>query len=563
MAVIIQTGQTDLDTLPRLDPADNQRGWAYNAMDAIVTRAVADRLLPVVNEKAGTSYRFVRAMQGPALDMMRRGIAVNPLHRMRETKRLEGEREGLLRKLNILANAVWGMDLNPDSPKQVQAFFYGALKLPVKYAIRKTPQGHVRTPSCDHKALEELAKIETKGPAINPYDRNYVKVKLAQPIVSLITSIRDTGKKLNVVRSALSADGRLRCSYNVVGTVTGRWSSSSNAFNEGTNLQNITEYMRRMCCADDGWKIAGPDLEQAESRLVAALVWMVTGDDTYWRACNSADLHTSVAMMSYPELPWPGELDPTTFTISNAKACKEFADKSRSWYRHLSYRDGAKRIGHGSNYWGTAYGIAMSIGITRDVVDGFQRRYFTAFPAIPKWHRWTIAQVQTKQKLETPLGRVRHFFGRVYDDSTLREAIAHVPQSTIGEMLNEGLRRVWAYSLDNRDFRAQVQLLLQVHDSINFQYPETSDEAAILAKIRELMTVAIPIHRINEQGLRTGETRILTIPLEFKTGWNWAKRDPKCDLFADGNPDGLDKYNGNDGRRRTEPAKPSLDQWLD
>lgn len=41
------------------------------------------------------------------------------------------------------------------------------------------------------------------------------------------------------VKAPLDPDGRMRCMFNTAGTETFRWSSSANAFNRGTNLQNI------------------------------------------------------------------------------------------------------------------------------------------------------------------------------------------------------------------------------------------------------------------------------------------------------------------------------------
>jgi hypothetical protein len=41
------------------------------------------------------------------------------------------------------------------------------------------------------------------------------------------------------LEAKLSPDGRLRCSFNIAHPETHRWSSNSNGFGEGTNLQNI------------------------------------------------------------------------------------------------------------------------------------------------------------------------------------------------------------------------------------------------------------------------------------------------------------------------------------
>lgn len=571
MARIIHTSL--IDSNPELLADPNLRLWVYNGLDCVATKGVANAILPDVKEKAGVSYDFVRAMQAPALEMMTRGVPIQPKVRADEAKRLSHESARLRNLLDELATAIWGRGLNPDSNKEMLAFFYTALNMPVQYTLRKTPEGKKKTPSCDHKALEALAKLQSKGPGVSPYDRKYTKLPLARPFVALVLGIRDVSKRLGVVNSRLSPDQRWRCSYNVVGTVTGRWSASKNAFNEGTNFQNITEEMRRMVCAEDGYKLGAPDLEQAESRLVAGLTWLATGDDTYWRACESGDLHTIVCVMAYPERfvdekgaslgHWSSH---EGRFLGDLKACRVIAD--RKFYRHLSMRDLAKRIGHGSNYFGVPVGIAQAIGIPTEVVAEFQKRYFAAFPAIRLWHEYTIRVLQTTSTLVTPLGRIRTFFKRTDETSTLNEAIAHVPQSTIGELLNLMLYRVWEWGARGNKlgrngsampWSKACQILLQVHDSIVFMYPAHLEDQ-VIAKVAELMTISLPLTRTHEDG--TTETKLLALPLEFKTGWNWARQDKE--LFPDENPDGLTKYRGpgSEQRTRTTGAKPALHEWL-
>lgn len=46
---------------------------------------------------------------------------------------------------------------------------------------------------------------------------------------------------INVVRTPVEPDSRIRCSYNPAGTETHRLSSSANVFGRGTNLQNLTK----------------------------------------------------------------------------------------------------------------------------------------------------------------------------------------------------------------------------------------------------------------------------------------------------------------------------------
>lgn len=572
----------------------NQTHSAYNALDSAVTLKVHQSLSTRMasNPHALNSYRFVRAMMGPALDMMRRGIMVNQKVRVDETERYLKIREQAQSKLDRLADAVWGPDyyvevekrtephiplgkrgqplaprtrvvkttvqrvrprgLNPNSNNQMLAFFNIALGCSVEYEVRKTPIGTIRTPSANGKALRKWAVWKTKGPGINNRDRNDCYVQLAQPFISLILTIRDADKMLGVLKSALDSDGRMRCSYNVVGTENGRWSSSENAFGRGTNLQNITPTMRRMFCSDDGFRFISTDLEQAESRLVAGLVWQCTGDRTYWNACLSGDLHTTVARMTWPELDW----------TDDPKHNRQIADLP---YPGLSgkftYRDVSKRLGHGSNYDGTAYGIALAVGVPVRIVEDFQARYFRAFPAIRLWHKWTKQHVMDHQYLDTPLGRRRWFFGRPDEAKTHREAIAFVPQSTIGELLNLALYRCWKRSIlpPSDPLHLPIQILLQNHDAFAFQTPERTPLPHLLAQVKHELEIPIPL-------IRGDQVEYLTIPGEFVTGWNWGYKDVGPDRtkwkYEDGNPDGLIKWKGSDERTRTQSGRTAPGDWL-
>lgn len=560
--------------------------WAYNGLDSAVTLRVMQALTPLLSKSphAQSSYKFVRQMQGPALDMMRRGVAINQKVRNDETERYLQIKTNAQALLDRLADSVWGPEeyevktktletftpvgkrgnslaprtrvvttyctetrprgLNAGSPKAVIAFFTIALGLPEQFEIRKTSAGSERTPSANDKALRKWAGLLTRGPGVHPRDKSIPPVHLAAPFASLILTIRDADKKLGVLKSGLSRDGRMRCSYNVAGTTTGRWSSSKNVEGVGCNLQNIEEPMRRMFCADDGYILVSTDLEQAESRVVAGLVWQATGDDTYWRACEGPDLHTEVCKMTWPELKWS----------TDAKESRKIAEVAYAGIPSYSYRDIAKRLGHGSNYRGSPFGIAQAVGIPPRVVEDFQARYFRAFRSIPLWHGRVAEQLREHQYQDTPLGRRRWFFGRTWEDSTLREAIAFVPQSTVAELLNQVMLNCWRRSLPSNPL--PIQLLLQNHDAFVFQTPYPGPLHQVIEEVDiEFRSVPITLTHGTEQ-------RTLTIPGEFVCGWNWMKADPGHRYTTDGNPDGLTKWRGSESRRRTTPARTSHSDWL-
>jgi len=154
---------------------------------------------------------------------------------------------------------------------------------------------------------------------------------IARPIVGHIKAMRDLGKKVSVLKTEIDPDGRIRTSYNIGGTTTGRLSSSFSEFGTGTNLQNIEESLRSVFIADRGHKLGYFDAEQGESRAVGAIEWNLFNDGRYLNACESGDLHTSVAKLCWPNLGWVG----------SPNADKELAEQP--YYRHYSRRFMCKR----------------------------------------------------------------------------------------------------------------------------------------------------------------------------------------------------------------------------
>jgi len=306
----------------------------------------------------------------------------------------------------------------------------------------------------------------------------------------------------------------MRTSYNIAGTTTGRLSSSFSEFGTGTNLQNIEESLRSVFVADPGMKMAYLDAEQGESRVVGAIEGNLFQDWKYLDACEGGDLHTTVARLVWPDLPWPR--DPL--------AQRKLAEVP--YYRHYDRRFMCKKIGHGTNYGGKPRTLASQAKVEQSLIEDFQPKYFAAFPAHLRWHAWVEHQLRESGHLITLTGRKRWFFGRRTDDSTLREAIAYDPQGSLADILNRGMLEVW---------RARnCELLMQIHDAILVQYPE-SREDEVLPLIQSRLRVPITL----EGG------RDFTIPYGVATGWNWGKYD------AETNPDGLRAYAPGDKRRRT------------
>ncbi|KKK96270.1 hypothetical protein LCGC14_2664430, partial [marine sediment metagenome] len=180
-------------------------------------------------------------------------------------------------------------------------------------------------------------------------------------------------------------------------------------------------------------------------------------------------------------------------------------------------------------YYGGPRMMAAALKINVVTAQNFQRQYFAAFPGIKKWHHAVAQELQTTGKLTTPLGRKRQFWGRLWDDTTLREGIAYVPQSMVADILNLGLWRVWK---ELGTWFNTVQLLAQVHDAILIQYSEEV-EAEVLPIVCALLEIPV-----------THGGRTMAIPTDVAVGWNWGHA-------SDENPDGLEEWKGSDERRRT------------
>lgn len=122
-----------------------------------------------------------------------------------------------------------------------------------------------------------------------------------------------------------------------------------------------------------------------------------------------------------------------------------------------------KRAVHATNYGAAPKTLALVLGWTIARANAWQRNWFAKHPALYEWHR------RIERELRLPSHCVWNAFGfrRTYferPDSILPEALAWIPQSTVARTCNRGgikLRRTFP----------EVEMLLQVHDSLVFQIP--------------------------------------------------------------------------------------------
>jgi hypothetical protein len=415
-----------------------------------------------------------------------------------------------------------GYEFNPNSPVQKLKLYYHFFGHPdnsttasylfappwlkafgIKEHKGKKTNG-TYGPTTNRDALEKVIAASTKGERYAAY--------WASPFAKVCLEISDVTKSLGFLNCKLD-NGIFRSSFGVV-TETGRLNSNKNPMDFGSNAQNITPKLRHVLTCPQGWKIAAPDYEQIESRNVGAICFVRFDMDAYLAASECGDLHTLVCSMVWEDMPWPEDFNIRALQKNGAfpkdmvKAAKKIA--GGIFYRHFTYRDAVKRLGHGSNYMGKPAHMSTQTRIPKPLIEHFQDNYFEAFPEIPRWHDWVAEIVQIEGEITTLLGRARRFFGRPNEDKTIREAVAYEPQSMGADYTNRALLDIHKAAQSGE---LPIKIFLQKHDEIGFRFLEENEDK-VIPIVRELMENKITLTS------PSGRTREWYVPTEFESGWN-------------------------------------------
>ena len=473
-----------MQTITDMTPTPANQEIIYNCLDTMQTMALKEiydgGLLP---EWAKTTYEYSELMLGPIMSMMRRGVQIDVKRRDMLVKVLEDRIAKVQANFDWVCEQMWGTTINHNSTPQLIYLFYTLLAIPEQ---TKSKKGETKV-ATDREVLERIARDYPRGAFLANH----------------ILRIRDIEKQIEFLTKKLSPSSRFHASFNVGGTETFRLSSSEHPLRIGSNLQNIPKEARTCFVPDPGYVMFYSDQQGAEARVVAYL----SGDENYIAAVEGGDSHTMVASMVFG---FPPD--------------RELAE--REYYRGYSYRDITKKGAHGSNYYGKPFTLAQQMKVETAVAEAFQNQYFRRFPGISDWHVWVAKQLQTKGYLVSPFGIRRNFWNRRWDDATLREAIAFVPQHCVGVLMNVGIYRLWE-RFEGRP-GADVQILLNLHDAVLGQV--RIDKAnELLPQVLECLRFPFPVTDIK------GITREIVIPFDVEIGYNWGKGG------AD-NPGGLKKW---------------------
>lgn len=499
---------------------ETQKLWVYNGLDCCLTHEIDTELDSVMDPIARATYDLSLALQGPILEMNMRGVLVDIAERDETIRSLQKDVDLVESRFDRMCLEVFGQRVNAGSWQQTNKLFYEWLNLPPEKSRNSKGEW---TPTTDRDALEKLAG----------------KYFPSKPFISHILKARDINKQISKLATTLSEDNRFHTNFSIAGTKTGRLSSALGDFGDGSNLQNIDKRIRKIFVSDPGYKLCNIDLEQADARNIGAQVWNLFPElmaknrgQNFLDACESGDLHTTVAMMVWPDFQWEFDLTKPFARKHN----REIADQN--FYRDKSYRDTTKVLGHGSNFNGQPPQMSKHTKIEQNIIAEFQHSYFGSFPEVKKRIEWVGNELIEKGFLITLFGRRRHFLKRRGDNKTLNEGCAYDPQSMTADEINKAILNV--FHLRGKSHLARdLQILLQVHDSLLLQYPEEVEDE-IIPLLQEAMKAVLT--------LRAG--RSFFVPSEVQVGWNWGYRETAKSTNEVKNPNGLIKYKGHDDRVR-------------
>ncbi len=428
-------GQKGKNQLNMRDVAEDKI-TEYACEDADITLQLKQKLESQIVENGMEKlfYEIEMPLVGVLAQMEINGILIDDFALAQSSQTMTNE----LLKIDHEIKKFADKDININSPKQIGELLFEHLKIVEK--AKKTKTGQYVT---DEETLEKL-----KG---------------KHPIVVKILEYRGLKKLLSTYVDALpmlinKKTNKIHTSFNQTVTATGRLSSSN------PNLQNIPirdekgKDIRKAFIADEGCSFLSADYSQVELRIMAHL----SGDTNMIEAFRSNhDIHTATAANIY-KVP----IEQVT------------ADMRRK----------AKTANFGIIYGISVFGLAERLNISRseakELIDG----YFETFPMVKTYMEGCINNARERGFVETIFGRKRYLPDINSHNANVRgfaerNAINAPIQGSAADIIKIAMIRI-AKRIANEQL--ETQMILQVHDELNFNVPNKELERVSLLVKEEM-----------------------------------------------------------------------------
>jgi DNA polymerase-1 len=459
ITALIGTEKNDLfsqSTMADVAAEDARKVADYAAEDADVTWQLAAKMRLELKEQ---QYVFdkVECPLLPVLTKMENyGVKID-VQALREYG-VELDRKAAELQKRIQENA--GGPFNLNSPKQLGEVLFDRLKLIEK--PKKTATGQYQT---NEQVLQSLMGLH--------------------PIIQDILDYREVTKLNNTYVEALPhavsrVTGRIHTTFHQLMAATGRMASSN------PNLQNIPirsdlgrEIRKAFVPGEEGWVLMSADYSQIELRVMAAL----SGDKAMIEAfANGLDIHQATAARVYGV-----ELDGVLPEM----------------------RRTAKMVNFGIIYGISAFGLSQRLGIPRGEAATIIENYFKQFPGVKHFMEKVVEDAKQCGYVETLTRRRRTIRDITSGNATVRGAAERVAMNTPIQGTAADMIKLAMINVDAALTKAglQTRMLLQVHDELLFEMPESEVEQARTI-ILDAMKNALPLKGV-------------PVEVEAGTGLNW------------------------------------------
>lgn len=340
--------------------------------------------------------------------------------------------------------AAAGQQFNINSPKQLGKVLFEDLGLPHG---KKTKTGW----STNADVLEKLKD---------------------HPLVADVLTYRQYAKLKSTYADGLlkviDPDGRIRTSFQMTVTATGRLSSTE------PNLQNIPtrtdlgSKMREMFVAAPGHVLVDADYSQIELRLLAH----ISGDTAMQQAfLSGADFHTVTAAR--------------VFHVPQDQVTHQM-------------RSRAKAVNFGIVYGISAFSLSQDIGVTVQEAKEYMDRYFATYTGVRQYMEQVVSQARERGYVETLWHRRRalpelkssNFNMRSFGE---RVALNMPIQGTAADIIKLAMVRVHR-RLAREGLAAR--LIMQVHDELIVECPEEEAprvEALLQQEMQGVAELSVPL----------------------------------------------------------------------
>ena len=292
------------------------------------------------------------------------------------------------------------------------------------------------------------------------------KLRWVSPIVDAVLEYRQLTKLKSTyadgLLKALDPDGRVRTSFQMTVTATGRLSSTE------PNLQNIPtrtdlgSEIRKMFVPDNGNVLVDADYSQIELRLLAH----ISGDEGMRAAfLSGGDFHAETASK--------------VFGVAREDVTHEM-------------RRRAKAVNFGIVYGISPFSLSQDIGVTQKEAKAYMDAYFATFPGVRAYMDAVVEKAKADGYVETLYHRRRDLPELTASNFNLRsfgERVAlNMPiQGTAADIMKLAMIAVWKRL---KAERPQAKLVLQVHDELIVECPKEDAPAVSQLLAEEMEHVA-------------------------------------------------------------------------